>query len=175
MTIAYAIELILELAVAMGATRYWYDHTRNPWLWNVRFSLVRGEDWIVASFVLSALSVAGAVGLAVELARGRSPGQWGPGRWVWSLAGTFTLLTGLYSGMLLYPDGGLLRLSRLSSSSWSNFAPVLVSLWVTARTAKVTLGETIDGRERSGRILALVIIAQWLIELAQHAWLIFAD
>ncbi len=82
MTIAYGIELILEVAVALGVTRYVYD----------RFGIFVVSDWIYVASFLSSFAVAGSIGLIIELVRKQSPEQWGPGRWVWSLSSVYMFL-----------------------------------------------------------------------------------
>ena len=91
MTIAYGVELILELAVAMGATRFWYDHLSKTNGIKIARDLVI-DDGFGFTIFLAALGVAGVVGLTIEMARRRSPERWDEGRWVWSLAGLFPVL-----------------------------------------------------------------------------------
>ncbi len=50
-----------------------------------------------------------------------------------------------------------------------------MALWVTARTARVSLAVRRDSREWTGQILALIVVVCWLAEIALHGLLTLVD
>jgi len=173
--LSYAMELVVAAGVGMALTRYRLTDADYQELCAVLTGIVRLEDGIDAFF--EGVALVGGLGILVERARGKSPRILGPGRRIWALVASYLLLhlvdpiCGTVSAHIwdVFHQDSLIedvleglrwRYGQvlLPSVSW-----FLLALALPAFAARSQLGAKPDGRERAGRVLAVLLISTVLI------------
>jgi hypothetical protein len=169
MKLIRVLELILALAAGLGFARYRATGPDHAEFYPTRFA--RLQDG--ADAILAGVALIGGLGVLAERARGASRAPWGVGRWAWSLAAVYLILTTLdrVAGMasarmgpgyfsdplgraILADFRGKYGEFLLPAFGWFLFAGGLVGLF--ARREGVPAS---DDRERSGRAFAAVVVA----------------
>jgi hypothetical protein len=175
MRLSYAMELVAAAGVGMALTHYRLTDPDYEEVSAVLTGIVRLEGGIDAFF--EGVALVGGLGLLVERVRRKSPRIWGPGRWIWALVASYLLLhvvdpicgtvsahiwdvfrqTSLIEDVL---EGLRWRYDRvlLPSVSW-----FLLALALTTQAARPHLGAQSDGRERAGRVFAVLLISTVLV------------
>jgi hypothetical protein len=171
MCLFYAIELVLAAGVGLALVRYQQTDPDYQELGGFLTGIVRLEDGIDVFF--AGVALVGGMGILVERARGRSPRNWGPGRWIWVIVASYLLLHVLdaFCGTLsahIWAVGvnqaslveDLLRGLRwkygrylLPSISWFTLALAMTSL-----LARPQLPPAPDARDRAGTVFAVLLI-----------------
>lgn len=171
MKLWYLAELIVEIAIGIMFIRIAYDALGYGDGEAANVDAVREYLGVFGPVFLSGIGAAGAIGLAVEAMRGRSPRPLGIGRWVWAIAGLYALVINLKSVLILYPlTIEALGLVERGREAWGSLGPLLIAFWIAARMARVPRAGSADAREWAGRVLAGAILLQSVIELASYRW-----
>lgn len=160
--IAYAMELVIAVAVGFAAWRYEAATYRLDYLNFRHFELFAG-------YFLPGIAIVGGVGTWLEMARGRSPKGWGSGRITWSVAALYVAFINLSLAAQLAqnylhgnywwrgsgPVGGITRM-------WDNheydLGWVVAAIWISARLARLPGDPAPDAREWAGRVFSSVAV-----------------
>lgn len=171
MRLAYAMELILIVAVGM-AVASWIIHGPSMAQYYPQAASGRRLKNATDGFLVG-VALAGCVGVWIERACRRSPSPWGPGRWAWSVVGLyhllhygFTLAGGMTVGMSGMPSietvAGIPADLRANLLFWYSNATtyILIAVGLTSLAASPEPRPRADGREWAGRVFAgLTVIA----------------
>jgi hypothetical protein len=171
--LAYVVELVVALAAGLALARWTCSGVTGLGFRSA--TLVLNTVRYTVEPTLCGLALVGCAGLAVELARKRSPKIWGLGRWVWAVSGGLILMELAvqlgFESILLWKRGGytalssqLSRLARglLSSHFFSQGAWFLLCICVIAWLAGQLKDPGPDAREWSGRAFLAILVA-WAI------------
>ena len=166
MSIAYGLELVLAVAAGLGLVRYAERVAGMPLDLTSRLGLLNAEVYASAGVALVGLA-----GLLVERARRRSPAHWGLGRWSWAVAGLYAAWVHLvgFEGAAFrgYNQLGLIWVYFYGlREARPSLVPMLLSVWLTARFARLPRDPAPDAREWAGRAFGGFVVVVTAIRLA---------
>lgn len=174
MKLSYIVELIAEVATGLLFLRIAFDALAPVRIEAQDASVLLGHVAALVTAFLAGVSLAGGIGLVVESWRGRSPVEWGWGRWVWAVTALYTLVSSVRLSAMILSEGreidrseDIVHFVQYFEHSYKNLALLLVVSWLTARLACVSLVSKRDAREWAGRFFAGAFVLQLLVELSK--------
>jgi hypothetical protein len=172
--LGYVMELVVAAAVCFAVVRSQLS-TTSPLAHRFAMPIpLRASEWIklVGGSSLTGMALASGVGLVVETICGRRPASWGLGRWIWSIAGLFSIFysADLFAQVAIghLAPGGALSLVPVAPTLlgraaiyqfFSGFAWAIAAVCTTAMLAGSPRDPEPDTREWAGRLFASLAIA----------------